>query len=92
VPFTSSLVFGKVVTVESKGRDRYGRPVDVILPDGRSLSQELVRARFAWWFRCYAPNDTTLATLEADAREAKRGLWQDPKPVPPWEWRAGKGR
>jgi endonuclease YncB( thermonuclease family) len=25
--------------------------------------------------------------LEKEARVAKRGLWADPKPVPPWEWR-----
>jgi hypothetical protein len=24
---------------------------------------------------------------EVEAREAKRGLWADPNPVPPWEWR-----
>ena len=25
--------------------------------------------------------------MEVDARKAKRGLWSDPNPVPPWEWR-----
>jgi len=25
--------------------------------------------------------------LEQEARAAKRGLWADPSPVPPWEWR-----
>ncbi len=28
--------------------------------------------------------------LEAGAKEAKRGLWADPSPVPPWEWRRQK--
>ena len=28
-----------------------------------------------------------LGDLEDDARLAKRGLWEDPEPVPPWDWR-----
>ncbi len=35
----------------------------------------------------YAPDDGTLAQLEANAKAAKRGLWADAEPVPPWEWR-----
>jgi micrococcal nuclease len=84
----SALAFGQTVTVHPKEHDRYGRLVaEVILPDGRSLNQELVRQGWAWWFRRYAPNNTALAALESEAREARRGLWADPKPVPPREWR-----
>ena len=86
--FTSDMVFQQTVTIIVQDTDRYGRLVgDVLLPDGRSLNQELVKAGMAWWYRHYAPNDTTLAQLEADARTAKRGLWADAHPVPPWEWR-----
>ncbi len=47
--FTSTLVFGKSVTVQGVDRDRYGRAVgEVLLPDGRSLKRELVKAGFAW--------------------------------------------
>ena len=28
--------------------------------------------------------------MEAEARVAKKGLWADPQPVPPWEWRKQK--
>jgi micrococcal nuclease len=27
---------------------------------------------------------------EREAREKHRGLWADPNPVPPWEWRRAK--
>ena len=84
----SDLAFQREVTVEVHTTDRYGRLVgEVRLPDGRSLNQELVRAGMAWWYRQYAPKETTLAQIEADARAAKRGLWADASPVPPWEWR-----
>jgi endonuclease YncB( thermonuclease family) len=28
-----------------------------------------------------------LEGLEKEAREARIGLWVDPNPIPPWEWR-----
>jgi micrococcal nuclease len=62
--YTATLVFGKVVAVEAAGRDRYGRLLaEVRLPDGRSLSRELVRAGLAWWFQRYS-RDPVLAALE----------------------------
>ncbi len=81
-------MFGKTVTVNVLDVDRYGRTVgEVILPDGQVLNHELVRTGVAWWYHMYAPDDATLGQLEADARAAKRGLWADAEPVPPWEWR-----
>lgn len=86
--FTSDLVFGKIVTVSPTDTDRYGRTVgDVLTPDGRSLNQALVEAGLAWWFRQYAPDDRRLQALEAEARNARRGLWRDESPIPPWEFR-----
>ncbi|MGH7257019.1 MAG: thermonuclease family protein [Nitrospiraceae bacterium] len=85
--FTSQEAFGKEVTVKEVGRDRYGRTLaEVILPDGRSLNQELLKAGLAWWFRKYS-KDIGLGDLEDEARLANRGLWADKNPVPPWEWR-----
>jgi micrococcal nuclease len=89
--FTGDLVFQRDVTVVVHTTDRYGRLVgDVLLPDGLSLTQELVKAGLAWWYRQYAPNEPALAQLEAEARTAKRGLWAEAYPVPPWQWRKGQ--
>jgi micrococcal nuclease len=85
---TSDMVFGREVTVQVETTDRYGRIVgEVILPDGLSLNKDLVHAGLAWWYRKHAPNDRTLKALEAGAKEARRGLWADKDPIPPWEWR-----
>ena len=51
------------------------------------LNQEFARQGWCWWYRKYAPGDTVLEQLETDAREGRKGLWADPQPVPPWEWR-----
>jgi endonuclease YncB( thermonuclease family) len=73
--------------VKVRGIDRYKRTAaDTILPDGRNLNQELVRAGLAWWYRQYGCREMVLRDLEQEARAAKRGLWSDPKPVEPWEW------
>jgi micrococcal nuclease len=88
---TSELAFGKTVTVRPHNTDRYGRTVaEILLPDGASLNQQLVRDGFAWWYRTYAPKDRELAGLEREAKDAKRGLWSQGEPIPPWEWRKGK--
>jgi endonuclease YncB( thermonuclease family) len=86
----AELVAGATVTVLPAGRDRAGRLLaDLQLPDGRSVTAELVRQGMAWLFRKYS-QDPTLAALEAEARGARRGLWEDRRPVPPWEWRAAQ--
>ncbi len=90
--FTSNLVFAETVTVQAVDRDRYGRTVGVVLlPDGRSLNHELVRAGLAWMYRRYT-NDQSLSDLEEEARVARRGLWADPHAVAPWEWRTMRKR
>ena len=81
---TSELVSGREVTLSTFDKDMYGRFIaDVFLPDGTSVNQTLVREGWCWWYRKHAPQDARLERLEREAREAKRGLWQDPVPVPP---------
>jgi micrococcal nuclease len=86
--FAADLAFDRIVTVRTTTRDRNRRVLgEVILPDGRSLNRELVRAGYAWWFRRYS-RDAELERLEAEARQARRGLWADEAPEAPWEFRS----
>ena len=88
---TSALVFAKRVSLQTHGKDKYGRTLgDVLLSDGTNVNHALVKAGWCWWYRKYAPGDTMLERLEKEAREAKNGLWVDPSPIPPWEWRRGR--
>ena len=84
----SKLVFGKEVTLQTHGRDMYKRTLaDVRLLDGTHVNHKLVKDGWCWWYRKYAPLDTELETLEKEARNAKKGLWVDPAPRPPWAYR-----
>jgi endonuclease YncB( thermonuclease family) len=87
--FAADLVFSREVEVHPLERDRYGRLVATVHCEGKSLGEELVRAGLAWWYRRYAPDDAVLEALEQEAREAGRGLWSHPHPLPPWEFRRG---
>jgi len=88
---TGALAFGKIVSVEVVDRDRYGRSVGIVtLPDGTIVNHALLKAGLAWWYRKYAPNDKTLAKLEATAKKSRIGLWSDASATAPWDWRRGK--
>ena len=88
--FTIDMVAGRVVNVREIGIDRDGLIVGIVFVGDMNLSYELVSAGLAWTYRKYSRRDSALAKLEFEARSAKRGLWAEPDPVPPWEWRRKK--
>ena len=84
----SDLAFGKEVTVQTHGHDQYKRTLaDVLLLDGTNVNHTLVEEGWCWWYRKFAPSDTMLEKLEAEARAARRGLLGDPDQIPPWAFR-----
>jgi endonuclease YncB( thermonuclease family) len=86
--FTSEACFGRTVTLEERGRDRYGRTLAIVrLSDGRSLNEMLVGEGMAWWYYSFAPKALELSALEREARRRRIGLWAAEEPVPPWSWR-----
>jgi micrococcal nuclease len=86
--FLSSAAFNQTVRLTLHRMDRNQRWIaHAVLPDGRDLSEVLLKAGYAWWFERYAPKDGRLQQMEQEARRHRRGLWADPRPVPPWEYR-----
>ena len=79
-------VFGKTVQVVDQGKDRAGRWVARVYVDGLDVNRELVAQGAAWHYAA-ASSDPSLGDLEARARGSRIGLWADPDPVPPWQWR-----
>ena len=82
----SEKVFGKDVVVIPKTKDKYGRTVGHILIDGRDVNLMMLEEGMAWHYKHYDRN-ARLARAEDEARAAKKGLWSDGEPVPPWDWR-----
>lgn len=80
------LIGKRQVTVTWTQADRYGRPIVQVQAEGQDVNAEQVRRGYAWVYLQYA-TDRNLFTLENEARSGGRGLWTDPHPVPPWEWR-----
>lgn len=87
----AALTMGKTVAVHSQGQDRYSRTLAGIEVDGRDVGRQLVADGLAWHYTRYS-DDAGLAAAEREARAARRGLWGDREPVPPWEWRASEQR
>lgn len=85
----SDICFGKDATLAVQDTDRYGRTVARVDCAGLDANAEQVRAGMAWAYRQYL-RDQSLLGLEADAKAARRGLWTDAAPVPPWDWRRGQ--
>lgn len=83
----AQLAFGREARAECDTTDQYKRSVCTILVDGADVNLEQVRRGIAWVYRRYAGNAPAYYQAEREAREAKRGLWADSRPVPPWEWR-----
>ena len=88
--FVSDKCFGKFVSLKGSLKpDRYNRIIaEVILEDGVNLNQELIKNGIAWHFKKYS-SSTKYAQLEENARKLKIGIWSNPNPIEPWNWRKG---
>ncbi len=87
-------LLGREVTVQLREYDQYGRGVGVVLLGGRDINAEMVADGQAWAYRRFldGPYASTYIRLEEQARRQRRGLWRDPNPQPPWEFRKTRSR
>ncbi|MCF0253098.1 MAG: thermonuclease family protein [Duodenibacillus sp.] len=90
-----TLAHGREAEVCYRKKDRYGRYVGRLTVDGRDAGLDLLASGYAW---VYARYDKELEparrrayyAAEEEARKNRLGLWRDPQPVPPWEWRKAR--
>lgn len=82
----SDLCFWQQVVVTPRGKDQYGRMFAKVRCGEVDAGVEQVKRGMAWVYDGYVKHPG-LKPIEKEARAAKRGLWADPYPRPPWEWR-----
>lgn len=89
--FTRHHIQGRQVELQPKAWDKYGRLVAMVAVGGRSLNEDLLLEGMAWVhiYYCKEPICREWRQVEKEARSARRGLWQDNNPVPPWKWKQG---
>lgn len=85
-------VFRQAVEVDIRKKDQYGRSLGVVYLGDNDINQLMIRDGYAWFYKHYAkeqPKEEALryADSEREARTQGKGLWADPHPVPPWEFR-----
>lgn len=89
-------VLGRQVTLEPRGRDRYGRTLAVLWlpanPQPQDLALWLLEQGLAWHYKAHAQEQPLTerwryTMAETLARTSRRGLWGQPDPQPPWVWR-----
>ena len=81
------LCFNKQAEVNPINVDRYGRVVAHVYCDGVYANQEMVKAGYAWVYRTYDNGFESFYAFQRQAKAAELGLWADPNPMPPWQWR-----
>jgi endonuclease YncB( thermonuclease family) len=91
----SQLAFGKQAEVVWRKRDRYGRVLGKVLVEGQDVGLEMIRSGLGWHYKQYSKqqdkaDQQIYSQAELDAREQKRGLWNDSDPIAPWEFRSNK--
>lgn len=83
--YLSDLCFGKQIKIKITGVDNHERFLAYsYLKDGKELSQEMIKAGFAWHFKKYNSN-IKLSELELEAKTLRKGLWVDENSMSPWE-------
>lgn len=87
----ATMVFGKTVEVVDDGKDRYGRWIGHLTVNGVDVNRQMIATGNAWHYAAYS-HDDSLAALQSQAQAQKVGLWAQPSPQPPWEYRANAAK
>ena len=86
----SALCYGHQASFAVRSTDRYGRSVADVSCQGQDVAAHQVESGFAHVYDQYARGYAGLYSLQRAAQAQRAGLWADPAPVPPWDYRREK--
>lgn len=83
------FVANKNVSVAILGTDKYGRKLGRIYLGNTDINAEMVRLGAAWHYKQYDKSSkyNQYAMLEQEAKANRKGLWNKPNPLAPWDFR-----
>jgi endonuclease YncB( thermonuclease family) len=87
--YVRDLLDGKLVRIETFGKDRRGRILAVVWLGDVNVNLTMVKEGLAWVSPAVSDSRVRaeLEVAEQQAQKAKYGLWSLPNPEPPWEYR-----
>lgn len=88
----SRFVLNREVALEYTGLGASALLIARVMVEDRDIGLQMIRDGVAWFDRNYegelGPAERRVyADSETAARNEHRGIWKDPSPIPPWEWR-----
>jgi endonuclease YncB( thermonuclease family) len=91
----SSLLERDSLVVAIHKKDVYGRWLASVWVDGKDIGVTLIDEGLVWFFRRYQSDLSREQRQAYDAAEiaaqaSRRGLWKEPTPLAPWEFRQNK--
>ena len=84
---------GSKISLEEKGKDRYGRTIGIVYSEERDINLLMVRSGLAFAYKRYLKPCNAREYIEAEtqARKHKEGIWGvNWKTEEPWTFRANR--
>ena len=91
----SDCVYDKTATIVGDKQDRYGRLIGKVMVNSIDCNLRQINLGLAWHYKKYMKEQpegdrATYSRAEDEAQIKRVGLWIEPSPMPPWDFRKQK--
>lgn len=88
--YLSNIIMNKEVNIKIMDKDQYDRIVGKVFYNERDINKMMLESGNAWYYEFHAKNETEYRDAHENARNMKKGLWNNPKPENPRNYRNKK--